>query len=215
MKTNETKITHSQQPAKGDKAFFEQTEETAFFSDKAQEQPSFFQGGASPTIQAKSISGSHSFFQPSRVPTIQTKCADCEAEEQQQEEETQGGMPEVQRMAAFGSDDEGDEKNVVQRMPAFESDEASVQAKLTVGQPGDKYEQEADATADRVMAMPEPEMGGVERSPKPLSIQRFSPARSHELQQQPEATRVGDAQLPCCLQAAAEQHDRFGATLER
>ena len=32
----------------------------------------------------------------------------------------------------------------------------SIQAKLTIGQPGDKYEQEADSVADRVMAMPEP-----------------------------------------------------------
>jgi hypothetical protein len=31
-----------------------------------------------------------------------------------------------------------------------------IQAKLTIGQPGDKYEQEADSVADRVMAMPEP-----------------------------------------------------------
>jgi hypothetical protein len=34
--------------------------------------------------------------------------------------------------------------------------ETAVQAKLTIGQPGDKYEQEADATAARVMAMPMP-----------------------------------------------------------
>lgn len=31
----------------------------------------------------------------------------------------------------------------------------SVQAKLTIGEPGDKYEQEADTVADRVMRMPE------------------------------------------------------------
>lgn len=33
---------------------------------------------------------------------------------------------------------------------------APVQAKLTISQPGDRYEQEADRVADRVMAMPEP-----------------------------------------------------------
>ena len=33
-----------------------------------------------------------------------------------------------------------------------------VQAKLTVGQPNDKYEQEADRVADQVMAMPEPKL---------------------------------------------------------
>jgi hypothetical protein len=35
---------------------------------------------------------------------------------------------------------------------------AGIQAKLTVGQPGDKYEQEADRVADAVMRMPEPEV---------------------------------------------------------
>ena len=35
---------------------------------------------------------------------------------------------------------------------------AGIQAKLVVGQPGDKYEQEADRVADEVMRMPEPEV---------------------------------------------------------
>ena len=33
-----------------------------------------------------------------------------------------------------------------------------LQAKLTIGQPNDKYEQEADRVADEVMRMPEPEV---------------------------------------------------------
>jgi hypothetical protein len=33
---------------------------------------------------------------------------------------------------------------------------SSIQAKLSIGQPGDNYEQEADSVADRVMAMSEP-----------------------------------------------------------
>jgi len=33
----------------------------------------------------------------------------------------------------------------------------ALQAKLEIGQPGDKYEQEADRVADAVMRMPEPE----------------------------------------------------------
>ena len=39
-----------------------------------------------------------------------------------------------------------------------------IQAKLTIGQPGDKYEQEADWVADEVMRMPEP---GVQRQVEP------------------------------------------------
>lgn len=33
-----------------------------------------------------------------------------------------------------------------------------IQAKLTIGQPGDKYEQEADRLADEIMRMPEPDL---------------------------------------------------------
>jgi hypothetical protein len=36
----------------------------------------------------------------------------------------------------------------------------TLQAKLKIGQPGDKYEQEADRVADALMQMPEP---GVQR----------------------------------------------------
>jgi Domain of unknown function (DUF4157)/Bacterial protein of unknown function (DUF922) len=42
--------------------------------------------------------------------------------------------------------------NTVQKDPAI----FPIQAKLTIGQPGDKYEQEADSTAAHVMQMPEP-----------------------------------------------------------
>jgi hypothetical protein len=38
-----------------------------------------------------------------------------------------------------------------------------VQAKLTVGKPGDKFEQEADRTADNVMRMPTPQAAGPEK----------------------------------------------------
>ena len=40
----------------------------------------------------------------------------------------------------------------------------TLQPKLTIGQPNDKYEQEADRVADQVMRMPEP---GVQRQVEP------------------------------------------------
>ena len=40
----------------------------------------------------------------------------------------------------------------------------ALQAKLKIGQPGDRYEQEADRVADAVMRMPEP---GVQRQVEP------------------------------------------------
>ncbi|NET15908.1 MAG: DUF4157 domain-containing protein, partial [Okeania sp. SIO1H6] len=44
-----------------------------------------------------------------------------------------------------------------------EQEQAEVQTKLTIGQPGDKYEQEADNMATKVMSMPEPTAQNVQR----------------------------------------------------
>jgi Domain of unknown function (DUF4157) len=41
-----------------------------------------------------------------------------------------------------------------------------VQAKLTIGKPNDRYEQEADAMAAQVMTMPEPTVGKIQRNPE-------------------------------------------------
>jgi hypothetical protein len=69
--------------------------------------------------------------------------------------------------------------NGIQRKPFFSS--PRIQTKLTIGQPGDKYEQEADHMADQVvqrLAEPNRPVGtGPEsetRNSKPLSIQRKS-----------------------------------------
>jgi hypothetical protein len=49
---------------------------------------------------------------------------------------------------------------------------AGIQAKLKVGQPGDKYEQEADRVAEQVMSMPEPRVERqVNEEKEKLSIQ--------------------------------------------
>jgi hypothetical protein len=58
----------------------------------------------------------------------------------------------------------------------------TLQAKLRIGQPGDKYEQEADRVAEAVMRMPEPQTasGGAPH------IQRAGPAcEGEELRRQP------------------------------
>jgi hypothetical protein len=62
-----------------------------------------------------------------------------------------------------------------------------IQAKLTIGQPGDKYEQEADGVADAVMRMPDPQV--VENSPGQSQIQGKCAKcgeEGEELQRQPE-----------------------------
>ena len=54
-----------------------------------------------------------------------------------------------------------------------QEDEAAIQPKLRIGQPNDKYEQEADRVADQVMLMPEPK------------IQRVCPECEEKLQRLP------------------------------
>ncbi|MGL5941712.1 MAG: EndoU domain-containing protein [Waterburya sp.] len=74
----------------------------------------------------------------------------------------------VQRREKDGGD--------VEEVPAIVHELFPLQAKLTVGKPGDIYEQEADRIADRVMQMPNPQRkSGLTHTPaiEPLSIQRM------------------------------------------
>lgn len=50
----------------------------------------------------------------------------------------------------------------------------AVQPKLTVGQPNDKYEQEADHVADQVMAMPDPKL---QRQPEEEEKEKMAQAK--------------------------------------
>ena len=62
-----------------------------------------------------------------------------------------------------------------------------VQAKLRIGQPGDKYEQEADRVADQVMRMPEPRSpaAAITRPVRFPVMQRMCSECEEELQRQP------------------------------
>jgi len=125
MKTNENqKSTNHSTTAQ--KPFFGAAPEHAFFSaERAPSTP---------------------FFQPKAVwqPTQQAKSATSEAEVISQSV--------VQRMPAFES--EVNDKGAVQRT-LFNSPQqlsaSPIQAKLTIGEPGDKYEQEADRVASQVV----------------------------------------------------------------
>ena len=67
---------------------------------------------------------------------------------------------------------------------------AGVQAKLSVGAPGDKYEQEADATANKVMRMPAPE------KEKPLQREMASEEKEEEVQTKPLADGIQREMAP-------------------
>lgn len=66
-----------------------------------------------------------------------------------------------------------------------------VQTKLTIGQPGDRYEQEADRVADQVMRMSDPMRTAV-TPVRQLSIQRLCPECEEELQRQPQKSEEDD-----------------------
>ncbi|MEP6519825.1 eCIS core domain-containing protein [Microcoleus vaginatus] len=67
---------------------------------------------------------------------------------------------------------------------------AGVQAKLSVGAPGDKYEQEADAMANKVMTMPAPE------NEKPLQREMAPEEKEEEVQTKPLANSIQREMVP-------------------
>ena len=93
---------------------------------------------------------------------------------------------------------------------------AVIQAKLAVGQPGDKYEQEADRVAEQVMRMPEPQ---VRRQVEPeeeeeellqaKSMGDVTPEGTHDLESQITMIRGGGKSLSESERAFFEP--RFGA----
>ena len=48
--------------------------------------------------------------------------------------------------------------NILSRHPLAAPGPSPLQTKLTVNQPGDRYEQEADRVADQIMCLPEPSL---------------------------------------------------------
>jgi hypothetical protein len=144
MKTAEPKNAPSQQHKAANNSFFDRGQESAFFADRSVDRTSFFPATDPKSIQAKSLPGHKPFFAHSPTPTIQAKCDICVAQEKS---ESEIESPQIQMMPAFESAADGDDLGTAQPF---------VQFSLKVGQPGDAYEREADAVADRVMNMPAP-----------------------------------------------------------
>jgi hypothetical protein len=79
-----------------------------------------------------------------------------------------------------------------------------IQAKLTVSQPGDEHEREADRVADEVMRMPEPApRPAVQRAPE--IIQRACRECEEELHREPVA---GETHVSRMCAECEEEHDR-------
>jgi Domain of unknown function (DUF4157) len=97
-----------------------------------------------------------------------------------------------------------------------------IQAKLSIGQPGDKYEQEADSVANRVMAMSEPAQVQREGLPeeeqklqmKPLA-EKISPLVQREELPQEEALQMKQSSQPNAQTATPDLESQLSSSKGR
>ena len=160
MKTSKTKIRpQNKQLPKIEKPFFGHSQGNDFFS----------------VVRAPSTP----FFQPQVVSpfALQAKSTTSETEAISQ--------TALQRMPAFES--ELIAKSELQRSPELGHRSLPYQAKLTIGQPNDQYEQEADRVASKVVQQINDPAST--QSPQRQSIQRQKTAEE-ELQTQPKITSL-------------------------
>jgi hypothetical protein len=212
MKATETKSTHSQQHTVADQSSADQERGQAFFSESSEQTP-FFHPTVAPSLQTKPIHSGGVFFQPAAVPKIQAKST----EDLLQREEAPPEQLMVQRIPAFESSAEpppeepGREVPMVQRMPAFSSvgnagdgddgntEPPPVQFSLKVGQPGDAYEREADAMADRIVSMPRPIASDV-------ALQKPGQAEPQPVSRTPTIRKLAQMQQGQGSQSTAPKH---------
>jgi Domain of unknown function (DUF4157) len=207
MKTAEPKIAPSQQHKTATNSFFDRGQESTFFADRSVDRSSFFPATDPKSIQAKSLPGHKPFFAHSPTPTIQAKCDTCVAQEKSESESKEAESPQIQMMPAFESAADGEDPGTVQPF---------VQFSLKVGQPGDAYEREADAMADRVVSTPRETTSDL--APKnvsksqPQQINRQQPAGMRSLMRQ--ATDSKPASAPKNLESRLQQTRGGGSPLD-
>jgi hypothetical protein len=99
---------------------------------------------------------------------------------------TQGSVkPVLKRKFARGQHSAeshfGVEKSVFQPRTAALPTAPMIQTKLKIGEPNDKFEQEADRVADMVMRMPDNEISGMSKRPEKMQRKRVACASGKEL----------------------------------
>ena len=111
-------------------------------------------------------------------------------------------LPNIQRTETPQEDENLQTKSLgqLQRTKTEEENPEELQTKLTVGTPGDKYEQEADQMVVKVMTMPEPET--------PQLIQRET-GEDEEVQMKPLAKSI----TPYVIQKSEEKNQMNGEGL--
>ncbi|AFZ26218.1 hypothetical protein Cylst_4112 [Cylindrospermum stagnale PCC 7417] len=103
-------------------------------------------------------------------------------------EEVSNEAVEIQRMSASGESGDDDANspnggNIQRACSLCDSENSLLSSKLTIGAPGDKYEQEADSMAERVMSMDTPTASS-------QTIGRHSEEPLNSIQQQPLARSI-------------------------
>ena len=233
MKTSESKSTHTQQhESKTANSLFNHRENNFFFSKSSSESSPFFSSTSSRSlIQPKHASRNQHFFQPQNTfvntLNIQAKCNGCETEAKEQTLETESEPVPVQRMPAFESDaDENVQtKPVIQRQTENNTEQeeeaaedSNLQAKLTIGHPNDHFEQEADAVADRVVAMPKQRTdlsSDIQTKPLSKNITKLSSRRGaallpKRLQRSPKVQKQANSNLSTSSNVASRLQSSRG-----
>lgn len=98
--------------------------------------------------------------------------------------------------------------------PAYPIAPKMIQCRLTIGQPGDKYEQEADRVAEQVMAMPAPpkpnqiqRQGSEQDEPETLQTKPLAASITPLIQRQAESTEEQDEPETLQTKPLAEQDE--------
>ncbi len=228
MKTTENKSTHSQQHTQTEHSFGEQEGERAFFSEPAPQQTPFFNPGAASWVQPKFIGEQTPFFSPSSIATIQRMPA-FESEENPVQAKIAPGRaattPQIQLADTKEQEPEEDtntDTDLQAKLPSNAVDppedggESSeglpfTQAKLTIGKPNDRYEREADAIANQVVAMPKQRATlapGLQTKPLSKTITKLAQrqvasVQPKRLQRLPKVQKQGDGNLKATSDVAS------------
>ncbi len=228
MKTAENKSTHSQQHTQTEHSSGEQEHERPFFSEPAPQQTPFFNPGATFWVQGKFIGEQTPFFSPSSTATIQRMPA-FESEENRVQAKIAPGVtattPQIQLADTEEQEPEEDTSTDTDLQPKLASNavdppedvgESSeglpfTQTKLTIGKPNDRYEREADAVANQVVAMPKQRANltpglqtkALSKNITKLAQRQVASVQPKRLQGLPKVQKQGDGNLKASSNVAS------------
>ncbi|MCP4254204.1 MAG: DUF4157 domain-containing protein [Candidatus Scalindua sp.] len=139
-------------------------------------------------------------FTPAAEPSISMKSEDDTLHEEHPQNDTALQMQSFFR-ASNGETPpgSGDGDNKLNNSSLFGY--LKVQPKLTIGQPNDKYEQEADTVADKIIMMPSPGNSDIQMSPSAdmTGLQMMADSSNPEIQMKCEECEMEEDSIPSIL----------------